>query len=59
MNMARRKAAESLSYPLRVNGVIDPATFESRLTTPPKAFNSETGYAGKLILRISQVSQCQ
>jgi len=42
----------------RVKGVTDPATFASRLTTPPLAFNSEAGYAGRLITRIGQVSPC-
>jgi hypothetical protein len=43
----------------RVSGVTDPATFAGLLTTPPLAFNSEPGYAGKLISRINQVSPCQ
>ena len=43
----------------RVSGVTDPAVFASRLTTPPLAFNSEPGYAGKLVSRIAQVSPCQ
>ena len=43
----------------RVAGVSDPAAFAQRLTTPPLAFNSEPGYASKLVLRISQVAPCQ
>ena len=43
----------------RVTGVTDPATFAQRLNTRPLAFNSEPGYAGKLVLRINQVSACQ
>jgi len=43
----------------RVSGITDPAAFAAGLTTPPFAFNSEPGYAGKLTIRISQVSPCQ
>jgi len=43
----------------RVTGVTDPVTFAQRLTTRPLAFNSEPGYAGKLVIRINQVSVCQ
>jgi hypothetical protein len=42
----------------RVKGVTDPIMFASRLTTPPLAFNSEPGYAARLVSRIGQVSPC-
>ncbi len=43
----------------KVVGISNPAAFAAALTTPPLAFNSEPGYAGKLVARINQVAACQ
>jgi hypothetical protein len=43
----------------KVVGISDPTAFAQALTAPPLAFNSEKGYAGKLVTRIGQVAACR
>ncbi|MDE2460602.1 MAG: glucosaminidase domain-containing protein, partial [Gammaproteobacteria bacterium] len=42
----------------KVVGINNPVVFATALTTPPLAFNSEPGYAGKLVVIINEVEAC-